>query len=82
MEEIKRKGNVFSCEFNGMQIRWAIGEDCSDMNGNAEEKLKQCLQTAIGLSGKMWQVAFVLNKSLPFPSKLYVNGKEVEYPKN
>ena len=82
MDEIKRDGNVLSCEFNGMKIRWAIGDDCSDIDDKTERSLKEWLQNAIGMSGKMWQVPFILNKNLPFPSKIYVNDKEVDYPKD
>lgn len=81
LDEIKRKGNVFECDFNGMHIKWAIARDCSNMDENNEAMLKQWLQTAIGLAGKMWQVPYALNRSLPFPSTVYVNDKEVEYPK-
>lgn len=81
LDEIKREGNVFECEFNNMHIKWCIGDDCSDMDEKTEQILKQWLQTAIGLAGKMWQVPYALNRSLPFPSTVYVNDKEVEYPK-
>lgn len=82
LDEIEREGNVLKCEFNGMKIRWAIGDDCSDMDEKTEQALKSWLQTAIGMSGKMWQVPYMLNKNLPFPSKVYVNDKEVDYPKD
>lgn len=82
MDEIKREGNVFSCEFNGMRIKWAIAADCSDMSEKDETTLKQWLQQAIGLSGKIWQVPYALNNGgLPFCSEVYVNDKKVEYPK-
>ena len=81
LNEIERDGNVLSCEFNGMKIRWAIGDDCSDLDEKTEHSLKEWLQTAIGMSGKMWQVPFILNKHLPFPSLVYVNDKVVDYPK-
>lgn len=79
--EIRRNGNVFETEFNGMAIKWVIAYDCSDMSVKNETALKQWLQNAIGMSGKMWQVPYALNKGLPFPSTVYVNGKEVDYPK-
>lgn len=81
IEEIKREGNVLSCEFNNMKIKWCIGDDCSDIDESTEQALKQWLQTAIGLAGKMWQVPYMLNKQLPFPSIVYVDGKVVDYPK-
>ena len=81
LDEIKRDGNVFECDFNGMHIKWVIARDCSDMSEKNEQALKKWLQNAIGLSGKMWQVPYTLNKGLPFPSMVYVNGEEVEYPK-
>lgn len=81
LDEIKREGNVFSCEFNGMAIRWCIAADCSDMSEKAETNLKKWLQNAIGLSGKMWQVPYLLNKNLPFASEVYVNDEKVDYPK-
>lgn len=81
LDEIKRNGNVFECDFNGMHIKWCIGDDCSDMDEKTEAMLKWWLQAAIGISGKMWQVPYTLNENLPFPSMVYVNGKEVEYPK-
>ena len=80
LDEIKREGNVLSCEFNGMKIRWAIGDDCSDMDEWTERELKEWLRTAIGMSGKTWQVPYMLNKNLPFPSIVYVNDKVVDYP--
>ena len=79
--EIRRNGNVFETEFNGMAIRWAIAADCQDMSEKNETTLKKWLQTAIGMSGKMWQVPYLLNQHLPFSSDVYVNGKKVEYPK-
>ncbi len=82
LDKIRREGNVFECEFNGMKIRWCIGDDCSDITDEEEHILKQWLQTAIALAGKMWQVPYLLNNNLSFPSKVYVNGKEVEFPKN
>lgn len=81
LDEIKREGNVFSCEFNGMAIRWCIAADCSDMSEKDEENLKKWLQNAIGFSGKMWQVPYLLNKNLPFASEVYVNDEKVDYPK-
>ena len=81
LDEIKRKGNVFECDFNGMHIKWCIGDDCSDMSEKNEQALKEWLQTAIGMSGKLWQVPYALSKGLPFPSTVYVNGEAVEYPK-
>lgn len=81
LDEIKRNGNVFECDFNGMHIKWAIARDCSVMDEKTEQTLKQWLQNAIGMSGKLWQVPYALNKGLPFPSIVYVNGEAVEYPK-
>jgi hypothetical protein len=82
LDEIRREGNVFECEFNDMHIKWCIGDDCSDVDEKTEQNLKKWLQNAIAMSGKMWQVPYLLNKNLPFPSMVYVNGKEVEYPKD
>ena len=79
LDEIKREGNVFECDFNKMHIKWVIARDCSDMSEKNEAMLKHCLQTAIGLAGRMWQVPYALNGSLPFPSEVYVNDKKVEY---
>ena len=81
LDEIKRKGNVFECDFNGMHIKWCIAYDCKELGISDEANLKKWLQNAIGMSGKMWQVPWVLNKQLPFPSTVYVNDKEVDYPK-
>lgn len=82
LDEIRREGNVFECNFNGMHIKWAIARDCSDMSEKNETTLKKWLQNAIGMSGKMWQVPYLLNKHLPFPSEVYVNDKKVDYPKD
>lgn len=79
--EIRRNGNVFECDFNNMAIRWAIAADCQDMSEKNETTLKKWLQTAIGMSDKLWQVPYLLNQHLPFSSEVYVNGKKVEYPK-
>lgn len=81
LDEIKRKENVFECDFNGMHIKWVIAYDCKKLGISDEANLKKWLQNAIGMSGKLWQVPWVLNKQLPFPSTVYVNDKEVEYPK-
>lgn len=81
LEEIKREGNVLSCEFNNMHIKWAIADDCSDMDEDTEQTLKKWLQAGIAMSGKMWQLPFFLNKNLPFASEVYVNGEKVDYPK-
>lgn len=81
LEEIKRDGNVFECDFNKMHIKWVIAMDCRDMSDENELNLKKWLQNAIALSGKMWQVPYALNKGLPFASEIYVNGEKVEYPK-
>ena len=81
LDEIKREGNVFECDFNGMHIKWVLAYDGNKIGISDEETLKQWLQNAIGLSGKLWQVPYALNKGLPFPSTVYVNGEEVEYPK-
>ena len=81
IEEIKREGNVFECEFNGMAIKWCIAADCKDMTEKNELTLKKWLQSAIAMSGKLWQVPYALNQQLPFPSIVYVNGEEVDYPK-
>jgi len=43
LEEIKREENVFSCEFNGMAIRWAIADDCKNMSSDTEQNLKKWL---------------------------------------
>lgn len=80
LEEITRDNNVFSCDFNNMHIEWCILEDCNDMKLKTEERLKQWLQTTIGMSSKMWQVPYLLNKHLPFASTIKVNGDIVEYP--
>ncbi len=81
-DEITREGTAFSCEFNGMKIEWDIEGEWSDLDNEIENRLKNWLSTAIAMSGKLWQVPYVLNKNLPFTSKVYVNGKEVEYPKD
>lgn len=81
-DEITRVGNVFSCDFNKMHIEWNIEADCNDMNEDNERKLKDWLSMAIAMSGKLWQVPYLLNANLPFPSKIYVNGNEIDYPKN
>lgn len=81
LEEIRREGNVFECDFNEMHIKWTIAMDCKDMSDENELTLKRWLQTAIAMSGKMWQVPWALNKNLPFASEVYVNDKIVEYPK-
>lgn len=81
LEDIRRTGNVFECEFNGMAIKWAIADDCLDMDSDDETTLKKWLQSAIGFSGKMWQVPYLLNQNLPFASEVYVNGNKVDYPK-
>lgn len=80
IEDIKRTGNVFECDFDGMHIKWAVATDCSDMDETTERNLKSCLQTAIALSGKMWQVPYALNMSLGFSSEVYVDDKRVDYP--
>jgi hypothetical protein len=82
LEEINREGNVFETDFNKMHIEWIIAHDCKDMSDKDETTLKKWLQNAIGMSGKMWQVPYLLNKHLPFPSEVYVNGEKVEYPKD
>ena len=81
LDEIKRNGNVFECDFNGMHIKWCIARDCSNISEKNETALKKWLQNAIGMSGKLWQVPYALNKGLPFPSTVYVNDKKVDYPK-
>ena len=81
LDEIKREGNVFECDFNKMHIKWAIAMDCSGLSEKDETKLKKWLQNAIGFSSKMWQVPYLLNDKLPFASEVYVNDKKVEYPK-
>ncbi len=81
LDEIRREGNVFECNFNNMHIKWAIAADCSAMDEVTEKNLKQWLQNAIGLSDKMWQVPYLLNQQLPFASEVWVNGKKVDYPK-
>ena len=81
-DEITRASNVFKCHFNGMDIEWHIEADCSDMNEDNERKLKDWLSMAIAMSGKLWQVPYLLNANLPFASKIYVNNNEVDYPKN
>jgi hypothetical protein len=82
LEEITRQGNVFECDFDDMHIKWAIAADCRDMSEKNETNLKQWLQSAIGMSGKRWQIAWLLNKNLPFKSEVYINGKKVEYKQN
>lgn len=81
LDEIKRKGNVFECEFNNMHIKWVLAYDGNKIGISDEENLKKWLQNAIAMSGKMWQVPYLLNKQLPFPSEVYVNDKKVDYPK-
>jgi hypothetical protein len=82
LDEIKREGNVFECDFNKMHIKWVIAMDCKELGISDEITLKKWLQNAIGMSGKMWQVPYALNKGLLFPSEVYVNDKKVEYPKD
>ena len=77
-DEIKLDGNVFYCTFNGMDIEWHVDYEVTDEE--MSENLKEWLIAAIGMSGKIWQVPFLLNKNLPFSSDIYVNGKKVDYP--
>ena len=79
-DEITVEGNVFRCTFNGMDIEWHIDYDVADNDSNIE-KLKRWLSGAIAMSGKLWQVPYLLNENLPFSSEIYVNGKKVDYPK-
>ena len=80
LDEIKREGNEFCCDFNGMAIRWRIEDDCSDMDAETEQLLKEWLQTAIGMSDRLWQVPYMLNEWLPFESKVFINGEEQKFP--
>ena len=82
LDEIEREQNVFECDFNGMHIKWIVAMDCKELGISDEANLKKWLQNAIGMSGKMWQVPYLLNKQLPFPSEVYVNGEKVDYPKD
>ena len=82
LDEIRRDGNVFECDFNNMHIKWVLAYDGNKIGISDEENLKKWLQNAIALSGKMWQVPYLLNKRLPFPSEVYVNDKKVDYPKD
>ena len=79
-EEITREANTFKCEFNNMAISWSIAADCSDMDSETEDKLKDWLSMAIAMSDHTWQVPYLLNKNLPFKSEVYINGKKVDYP--
>lgn len=82
LDEIRREGNVFETKFNNMHIKWVLAYDGNKIDISDEENLKKWLQNAIGMSGKMWQVPYLLNRHLPFPSEVYVNGKKVDYPKD
>lgn len=80
LEEITRENNVFSCEFNNKKIRWCIAYDCNNLSEENETNLKKWLQNAIALSGKAWQIAYLLNNNgLPFSSDIFINGYKVEY---
>ena len=82
LDEIRREGNVFECDFNKMHIKWIVAYDGNKIGISDEASLKKLLQAAIALAGKMWQVAWTPNNNLPFASELYVNDEKVEYPKN
>lgn len=82
LEEIKRDGNVFYVEFNGMRIKWVLDYKPENIGISDEAALKKWLQTAIGMSGKTWQVPYLLNKHLPFGSEVYVNDEVIDYPKD
>lgn len=81
LDEIKREGNVFETDFNNMHIKWVLAYDGNKIGISDEVNLKKWLQNAIGFSGKMWQVPYLLNKNLPFASEVYVNDEKVDYPK-
>ena len=82
LDEIKREGNVLECDFNDMHIKWVLAYDGNKITPADEDILKGALQGAIGMSGKLWQVPYILNKHLPFSSEVYVNDKKVDYPKD
>ena len=79
VEEITRENNVFSCEFNGMRIKWIICADFNNIAEDAEKNLKNWLCNAIGFSSKIWQVPLILNKHMPFKSEVYINDNLVTY---
>lgn len=81
LDEIRREGNVFETDFNDMHIKWVLAYDGNKIGISDEANLKKWLQNAIGMSSKMWQVPYLLNKHLPFPSVVYVNNMKVDYPK-
>jgi hypothetical protein len=78
IEEITRKNNVFSCEFNNKKIRWCIAYDCNNLSEENETNLKMWLQNAIALSSKSWQIAFFLNNGLPFSSDIFIDCVKIE----
>jgi len=79
-DEISVDGNVFYCTFNGMDIEWHVDYDVANNDGDID-KLKEWLSSAIAMSGKMWQVPYLLNNNLPFSSEIYINGEKVDYPR-
>lgn len=79
-DEISVDGNVFYCTFNGMDIEWHVDYDVAN-NDDDIDKLKEWLSSAIAMSGKIWQVPYLLNNNLPFSSEIYINEKKVDYPR-
>lgn len=79
-EDITRNDNVISCDYLNMHIEWVIDWDCSELSPDDDKYLKNCLNNAIAVSSKLWQVPFILNSNMPFKSVVYVDGEKIEDP--
>lgn len=82
LDEITVSGNVVSTEFNGMKLEYVMA--VPEIAEEDIEPIKECMQAAIGIASKAWQIAWGLGQCIQVDGKpigrLYVNGELVKEP--
>lgn len=78
-EEVTLGGNVLRTSFNGMDIEYRLAGGVTGKY--SADYLRDILCQAIAMSGKLWQLPFLLNNN-GVPGECYVDGEYVNYPKD
>lgn len=60
LEEFKVSKNVISVEFNGMKIKYIMAVE-EDIDHETFVGVSKCLQAAIALSSKSWQISRLMD---------------------
>lgn len=79
LEEVTLEDGILKTHFNSMDIEYRLAAGVAEQY--THESIRKGFCQAIALSGKLWQLPFLLNNN-GVHGECYVNGEHINYPKD